>query len=76
MKFPSVITPPPAIYHNTKGTWKLAGDMGTIQSAYGIEKVKTYQNDITVTNPDMSKNNIEIEPGKKNQVTTRTNTVR
>ena len=50
--------------------------MGTIQSTYGIEKVKTYQNDITVTNPDMSKNNIEIEPGKKNQVTTRTNTVR
>ena len=45
--------------------------MGTIQSTYGIEKVKTYKNDITVTNPDMSKNNIEIEPGKKNQVTTR-----
>ena len=37
---------------------QLLGDMGTREKNYGIKKFQTYQNFITETNIDMSRNTI------------------
>ena len=56
---------------NTRVPKWLAGDKVTRENTDVIKKVGTYQNFITETKPEMSRNTIGRESGKKNQIITK-----
>ena len=61
---------------NTRVPARLVRNIGTKKKTAGIKNVQMYQNVITMTNLDMSKNIVGRKSGKKNQRTTRINITR